>query len=225
MRGAAFLLRDALVAVEGGAAAPESMVVAHGDGARVAYADGTPYTGSGAEVHPSDPAASLATLEGCSFSYEYLEPTDKLGADVPNPKSHVAYGYATHVVVLDDEGRVVEVDAAHDSGRVVNPIAIQGQIEGGVLMGMGYALTEDFPLKDGVPQAKFGTLGLFRSTDIPFINAIYVEKDELLPVGYGAKGIGEIATIPTAPAVANAYHALTGREYTALPLKDTYYSH
>ena len=225
VRGAAFLLRDALVAVEGGAAAPESMVVAHGDGARVAYADGTPYTGSGAEVHPSDPAASLATLEGCSFSYEYLEPTDKLGADVPNPKSHVAYGYATHVVVLDDEGRVVEVDAAHDSGRVVNPIAIQGQIEGGVLMGMGYALTEDFPLKDGVPQAKFGTLGLFRSTDIPFINAIYVEKDELLPVGYGAKGIGEIATIPTAPAVANAYHALTGREYTALPLKDTYYSH
>ncbi|HBG3383152.1 TPA: molybdopterin-dependent oxidoreductase, partial [Clostridioides difficile] len=110
----------------------------------------------------------------------YLEKTDKLGADVPNPKSHVAYGYATHVVILDDDGRVTEVHAAHDSGRVVNPIAIQGQIEGGVLMGMGYALTERFDLEDCVPQVKFGTLGLFRAPDIPDIHAIYVEKDELL---------------------------------------------
>ena len=78
---------------------------------------------------------------------------------MPNPKSHVAYGFATHVVVLDDDGRVKEVYAAHDSGKVVNPISIQGQIEGGVLMGLGYALTEDFPLKNGVPQAKYGTLG------------------------------------------------------------------
>ena len=91
-------------------------------------------------------------------------------------------------------------------------------------MGMGYALTEDFPLKDGVPQAKFGTLGLFRATDIPYINAIYVEKDELLPVGYGAKGIGEIATIPTAQAVAGAYYALDGVYRTKLPLENTYYS-
>ena len=188
------------------------------------YEDGAPYTGPTSRVHPDDPVRALAALEGCAFFYEYLEPTDKLGADVPNPKSHVAYGYATHVVVLDDEGKVVEVVAAHDSGRVVNPIAIQGQIEGGVLMGMGYALTEDFPLVNGVPQARFGSLGLFRAPDIPHIDAIYVEKDELLPVGYGAKGIGEIATIPTAPAVANAYRALTGREYTSLPLKGTYYT-
>ena len=91
------------------------------------------------------------------------------------------------MVILDDEGKVSEVYAAHDSGRVINPIAIQGQIEGGVLMGMGYALTEDWPLKDGVPQAKYGTLGLFRATDIPQIHAIYVEKDEQLPVAYGGK--------------------------------------
>ncbi|MBR2700219.1 MAG: selenium-dependent xanthine dehydrogenase, partial [Clostridia bacterium] len=152
----------------------------------------------------------LDALNGQSFFYEYFEPTDKLGADVPNPKSHIAYGYATHVVVLDDEGRVTEVYAAHDSGRVVNPIAIQGQIEGGVLMSMGYALTEDFPLKEGVPQAKFGTLGLLRASQIPDIHAIYVEKKELLPVAYGAKGIGEIAAIPTAPAVQGAYYALDG---------------
>ena len=99
----------------------------------------------------------LSGLEGREFFYEYFEPTDKLGADVPFPKSHIAYGYATHVVILDDDGRVSEVYAAHDSGRVVNPISIQGQIEGGVLMGMGYALTEDWPLKDCVPQARMGT--------------------------------------------------------------------
>ncbi|MEE1040756.1 MAG: selenium-dependent xanthine dehydrogenase, partial [Lachnospiraceae bacterium] len=96
----------------------------------------------------------LSALEGREFFYEYFEPTDKLGADVPFPKSHIAYGYATHVVILDEKGRVTEVYAAHDSGKVVNPISIQGQIEGGVLMGMGYALTEDFPLRDGVPQAR-----------------------------------------------------------------------
>ena len=101
----------------------------------------------------------IDALEGREFFYEYYEPTDKLGADVPNPKSHIAYGYATHVVILEDSGRVKAVYAAHDSGRVVNPTAIQGQIEGGVLMSMGYALTENFPLKDGVPTAKLGTLG------------------------------------------------------------------
>ena len=165
----------------------------------------------------------LAALNGKEFFYEYFEPTDKLGADKPNPKSHIAYGYATHVVILDDDGRVKEIYAAHDSGKVVNPISIQGQIEGGVLMSMGYALTEDFPLENGVPKAKFGTLGLLRATQIPEIHAIYVEKDELLPVAYGAKGIGEIAAIPTAPAVQGAYYALDGVFRTKLPMEHTYY--
>ena len=167
--------------------------------------------------------ASLDELNGKSYFYEYYEPTDKLGADVPFPKSHIAYGYATHVAILDDDGRVKEIYAAHDSGKVVNPISIQGQIEGGVLMGMGYALTEDFPLKDGVPQVKYGTLGLLRADQIPDIHAIYVEKDELLGVAYGAKGIGEIATIPTAPAVQGAYYALDGKFRTSLPMVGTYY--
>ena len=165
----------------------------------------------------------LSKLEGREFFAEFFDPTDKLGADVPNPKSHVAYGFATHVVILDDDGKVKEVYAAHDSGKVVNPIAIQGQIEGGVLMGLGYALTEDYPLKDGVPQARYGTLGLMRSTQIPDIHAIYVEKDELLPFAYGAKGIGEIATIPTAPAVQGAYYAMDHVLRTKLPMDGTYY--
>ncbi len=165
----------------------------------------------------------LSALEGLEYSAEFFDPTDKLGADKPNPKSHVAYGFATHVVILDDEGRVKEVYAAHDSGKVVNPTSIQGQIEGGVLMGLGYALTEDFPLKDCVPQAKFGTLGLMRADQIPDIHAIYVEKEELLPFAYGAKGIGEIATIPTAPAVQGAYYARDHILRTSLPMQDTFY--
>ena len=165
----------------------------------------------------------LSKLEGKEYFAEFFDPTDKLGSDKPNPKSHVAYGFATHVVILDDEGQVKEVYAAHDSGKVVNPTSIQGQIEGGVLMGLGYALTEDFPLKDCVPQAKYGTLGLMRSNQIPDIHAIYVEKDELLPFAYGAKGIGEIATIPTAPAVQGAYYAKDHILRTSLPMENTYY--
>lgn len=166
----------------------------------------------------------LNKLNGRDYYAEYFEPTDKLGADVPNPKSHVAYGFATHLVILDDEGKVTKVFAAHDSGKVVNPISIQGQIEGGVLMSLGYALTEDFKLQDCVPKSKFGTLGLMKSTDIPEIHAIYVEKEELLGVAYGSKGIGEIATIPTAPAVQNAYYKRDGKLRPKLPMDDTYYS-
>ena len=165
----------------------------------------------------------IRALEGREYFYEYFEPTDKLGSDKPFPKSHIAYGFATHVAVLDEDGRVKEVWAAHDSGKVVNPVSIQGQIEGGVLMGMGYALTEDWPMEDCVPQARFGTLGLLRAPQIPDIHAIYVEKDELPETAYGAKGIGEIAAIPTAPAIQGAYYARDHVFRTKLPLEDTYY--
>lgn len=166
----------------------------------------------------------LDKLNGREFYAEYFEPTDKLGADVPFPKSHVAYAYATHLVVLDEDGKVSKVIAAHDSGKVVNPVSIQGQIEGGVLMSLGYALTEDFKLQDCMVKSKYGTLGLMRATDIPEIQAIYVEKKELLGVAYGSKGIGEIATIPTAPAVQNAYYKRDGKLRPKLPMDDTYYS-
>ena len=223
VRGAAALLCDALRAVEAGRSRPTGPVRAHGDGVQVEYADGTPYVDEGHGAHATNPTRALKALEGCEFAYEYLEPTDRLGANVANPKSHVAYGYATHVAILDDSGHVKEIYAAHDAGRVINPTAIQGQIEGGALMGMGYALTEDWPLTDCVPTAKLATLGLLRATDIPDIHAIYVEKDELLAVAFGAKGIGEIATIPTAPAIQNAYRALDGRLRPRLPMQETFY--
>ena len=230
VRGAAFLLRDAMLAYERGEEVPLGQVRAGGDGKTFHFEDGREYTVPAEELTPgharvaADPVAALAALEGREFYYEYFEPTDKLGADVPNAKSHICYGFATHVCILDDDGRAVEFYAAHDSGRVINPIAIQGQIEGGVLMGMGYALTEDFPLKDCVPQAKYGELGLFRADAIPEIHAIYVERDEQLPVAYGGKGIGEIATIPAAPAVQNAYRAFDGKLRPELPMRDTFYT-
>ena len=166
---------------------------------------------------------ALSRLEGRKFPYVYFEPTDRLGADKPNPKSHIAYAYATNVAILADDGRIEEIYAAYDAGRVVNPLAIRGQIEGGVLMSMGYAVSEDFPLKDCVPKAKYGTLGLLRANQTPDIHAMFVEKKEQRHNAFGAKGIGEITAIPAAPAIAGAYFALDGKMRTKLPLEDTYY--
>ena len=166
---------------------------------------------------------TLDRMNGRVFEYEFFEPTDKLGSDKPHPKSHLAYGYATNVAVLDEDGRVTDIYAAFDAGRVVNPLSMSGQIEGGVLMGMGYAVSEDWPLEDCVPKAKYGTLGLLRATDIPDIHAIHIEKDKQLDAAYGAKGIGEITTIPAAPAIAGAYYARDGVLRTSLPLQDTFY--
>lgn len=167
--------------------------------------------------------SSLTELEGREFYGEYSGVTDPMGSDKSNPVSHVAYGYASHVVLLDDSGKVAKVVAAHDVGKAINPNGVEGQIQGGVVMGLGYALTEDFPLQDGVPKRKFGTLGLFRSANVPEIKTIIVEKNQN-KLAYGAKGVGEITTIPVAPAVAGAYLRCDGKVRPDLPLTDTPYS-
>lgn len=166
---------------------------------------------------------TLEELEGKEYYGEYLAKTDPLGADVPNPVSHVAYGYATQVCILDEEGRIEKIVAAHDVGRAVNPLSVEGQIEGGVVMSMGYALTEEYALKDCKPLSKFGTLGLFRAHQVPDVESIIVEKPGLSVAG-GAIGIGEITSIPTAPAIAGAYYRYDGKYRTSLPLADTPYS-
>ncbi len=164
---------------------------------------------------------SLHTLQGSTFIGVYEGNTDRLGVDKLHPVSHIAYSYATHVVLLDEDGKISAVHAAHDVGTAINPISLEGQIEGGVTMSLGYALTERFPLKDGVPQARFGTLDLFRAPDVPPIHTVLVGKGGSL--AYGAKGIGEISSIPTAPAVALAYERWDGKSRTELPLVDTPY--
>ena len=165
---------------------------------------------------------SLSELNGQEFYGEYLGITDKMGSVKDNPVSHVAYGYATQVVVLNKDGKVEKVIAAHDIGRAINPINVEGQIEGGVVMGLGYALTEDYPLENSIPKVKFGTLGLFRATQVPKIKPILIEKNKG-ELAYGAKGVGEITCIPTAPAVQGAYYKFDGVFRTKLPLENTYY--
>ena len=168
---------------------------------------------------------SLQDMAGRSYYGEYLAKTDPLGADVPNPVSHVAYGYAVHLCVLDPEtGRIERLAAAHDVGKAVNPLSCEGQIEGGVVMSLGFALRERFPLGENCrPTAKFGTLGLFRAQETPEIVPIVVEKQGLDVAG-GAIGIGEITSIPTAPAVADAYFRLDGERRYVLPLEGTPYA-
>lgn len=166
---------------------------------------------------------ALPELNGREFYGEYLAKTDPLGANVPNPVSHVAYGYATQICILNEEGRIDKIIAAHDVGKAVNPTSVEGQIEGGVVMSMGFALTERYPLDNCKPLAKYGTLGLFRANQVPEVKALIVEKPGL-NVACGAIGLGEITSIPTAPAIADAYFRYDGNFRTSLPLENTPYS-
>ncbi|MGU9539915.1 selenium-dependent xanthine dehydrogenase [Clostridium tepidum] len=166
--------------------------------------------------------SSLEDCEGEELYGEYQGVTDPINSDKENPVSHVAYGYATQVVVLGDDGKVEKVVAAHDVGKAINLINVEGQIEGGIVMGLGYAFTEDYPLNKSVPTAKFGTLGLFRANNIPEIEPIIIEKNTN-NLAYGAKGIGEITTIPTAPASQGAYYKFDGKFRKKLPLIETAY--
>jgi selenium-dependent xanthine dehydrogenase len=166
---------------------------------------------------------SLAELEGNEYYREYDCVTDPMTSNKPNRFSHVAYGYATQVVILDDGGRVQRVVAAHDVGRVINSNGVEGQIEGGVVMGLGYALTEQFTVHNGAPAVTLGTLGLLRSTQVPEIDCRIIEKNPAT-LAYGAKGVGEIVMVATAPAVACAYFQRDGKMRRILPLEGTPYS-
>jgi aldehyde oxidoreductase len=132
--------------------------------------------------------------------------------------SHFSYAFATHLAVLDDDGELKAIHAAHDGGKIINPALFESQIEGGVVMGMGYALSEKLPLEGGrLTTDRMSKLGLPKAKDVPELKVIGVEC--LDPVGpFGAKGIGEIGTIPTAPAIANAYCQYDGVRRYELPL-------
>ncbi|HET6411031.1 MAG TPA: selenium-dependent xanthine dehydrogenase [Anaeromyxobacter sp.] len=136
-------------------------------------------------------------------------------------KTHTAFGYATQVVVLDREGKLLRVIAAHDVGRAVNPQQCAAQIEGSVHMGLGYALTEELPCKDGMPVTfRLRDLGVLRAQHMPEVEVILVEDPE--PEGpLGAKGVGEIGLVPTAGAVAGALEAFDGVRRMRLPMKDS----
>ncbi len=164
-------------------------------------------------------------LDGREYRDEFLYVTDPMGSYKPNPVSHAAYSYAAHVCILNEEGRVESYVACHDVGQPINLNSIEGQIEGGVVMGLGYALTEDLRIENGIPKAKLGSLGMFRAPDVPPITSIVLDcKDPEGAGAFGAKGIGEIVLIPPAAAIALAYRRWNGIFQSSLPLKGTPYS-
>jgi xanthine dehydrogenase molybdenum-binding subunit len=166
-------------------------------------------------------SARLDELAGRRFTGEYIcDFTTAPGAPVEEPVTHMAFGYATQVVMLDEEGRLLKVVAAHDVGRAINPQSCAGQIEGGVHMGLGYALSEDFPCVEGRPvHGGLRDLGILRAAHTPEIDVILIEVPDGVG-GYGSKGVGEIGLVPTAGAVAAALRAHDGIWRNALPMSD-----
>jgi xanthine dehydrogenase molybdenum-binding subunit len=138
-----------------------------------------------------------------------------------DPVTHIAYGWSTQVVVLDGSGRIERVVAAQDVGRAINPLILEGQVEGGVHMGLGYALTESYVLDGAVPVTEsLRSLGIIPAAGMPPVDCILIEQRQ--PEGpYGAKGAGEAVLVPTAAAVAGALYAFDGVRRTRLPMRDS----
>ncbi len=169
-----------------------------------------------------DTGRRLPELVGTVYAAdEVVDDTTALGADVPKVKTHTSYGFATQVVILDEHGKLEKVVAAHDVGRIVNPALCRGQIEGAIHMGLGYALSEELPCKNGLPvTSKLREIGVLRARDMPQTEVLLIEEHE--PEGpFGAKGVGEIGLVPTAAAVAGALEAFDGKRRTTLPMKDS----
>jgi aldehyde oxidoreductase len=165
---------------------------------------------------------SLADLVGNVYLGEWIvDWTNKPGH--PNEEgdeiTHYSYSYATQLVILDDNGEVRKITAAHDAGRIVNPTLFEGQIEGSIHMGLGYAISEDLVLVDGKPKSTMlRQCGILRAKEMPEMEVIGVEVPD--PHGpYGLKGVGEIGLVPTAGAVANALAHYDGVRRTQLPMR------
>ena len=169
-----------------------------------------------------DAGLTLADLAGKVYSGETrIDDTTASAPEGGAVKTHTTYGFATQVVALDEKGAVAKVVAAHDVGRALNPQQCEAQIEGAVHMGLGYALTEELPCRDGMPVTfKLRELGVLRAQHMPEVEVILVEEPE--PEGpFGAKGVGEIGLVPTAGVVAGALAAFDGVRRMRLPMKET----
>jgi xanthine dehydrogenase molybdenum-binding subunit len=161
----------------------------------------------------------LSQFEGREFYGEYVVDWTTRN-DAPQPVTHFCYGWATQVAILDDEGKLSRVIAAQDVGHVMNPSAMEGQVEGGIHMGLGMALSEDLGLIDGMPVGTLKQLGIIPPSGMPPVEVILVEEPQ--PEGpYGAKGAGEAVLVPTPGAVAGALFAFDGVHRTTLPMRDT----
>ncbi|MHC4766459.1 MAG: xanthine dehydrogenase family protein molybdopterin-binding subunit [Planctomycetota bacterium] len=154
---------------------------------------------------------------------EYYEPPSVMQDKEFKGDVSASYAFGTQVVELEVDTatgvvKLLEVTAAHDIGRVINALGAEGQVEGGVVMGMGYAISENLVVEEGlVRNPSFCDYKLITAPEIPRINAHFIETQD--PEGpVGAKGIGEAPAICTAPAIANALYNATGVRFYELPL-------
>ena len=164
---------------------------------------------------------SLSELVGRQYEGEFVvDWTTKPGAMVEKVYTHYSYSYATQLVILDEEtGFVKKIIAAHDAGKIFNPTLFEGQLEGSIHMGLGYAISEDLEMENGRPKSTMlRKAGILRAKEMPEMEIIGVEVPD--PYGpYGAKGVGEIGLVPTAGAVANALYQFDGVRRYQLPMR------
>jgi xanthine dehydrogenase molybdenum-binding subunit len=171
-------------------------------------------------------ACRRALADGCRPGVDYegeyrVDWTNSLDEGLENPIIHAVFSYAAQLVIFDRETvKIDKVVAVHDVGRAVNPLLCEGQIQGSVHMGLGYALSEQFPCdEEGRPtNMTLRSLGIIRAKDVPQIETILVEAPQPRSP-YGIKGVGEIGLVPTAGAVAGALHGLDGVWRTTLPMQ------
>ncbi len=170
-----------------------------------------------------DQGLSLTDLSGRIYVGETVIDDTTAPGQLKNGKikTHTAFGWSTQVVMLNEAGVVDHVIVAQDVGRAINPQQCEAQIEGAVHMGLGYALTEELPCKDGMPVSfRLRDIGVLRAQHMPTVETILIEEHE--PDGpFGAKGVGEIGLVPTAGAVAAALEAFDGKRRMTLPMKDS----
>jgi CO/xanthine dehydrogenase Mo-binding subunit/aerobic-type carbon monoxide dehydrogenase small subunit (CoxS/CutS family) len=168
--------------------------------------------------------STLEQLAGREYTGDYVcNFTTRPGTPeaLTNPTTHMTFSYATQVVILNDEGRIERVVAAHDVGRAINPKGCAGQVEGGVHMGLGYALSENFTSTNAQPDSLLlRDCGILKAKDTPRIDVILIEVPDEVG-GYGAKGAGEIGLVPTAGAVAGALYSYDGIRRFSLPMDDS----
>lgn len=163
---------------------------------------------------------SLAELVGRSYEgYFVVDWTTKPGAMVEKVYTHYSYSYATQLVTLGENGRIQKITAAHDAGKIFNPTLFEGQLEGSIHMGLGYAISEELALENGRPKTtRLRDCGILRAKEMPEMEIIGIEVPD--PYGpYGAKGVGEIGLVPTAGAVANALYQYDGVRRHKLPMR------
>jgi len=164
---------------------------------------------------------NLVDLVGRQYDGKWsVEWTTKPGAMVDKIYTHYSYSYATQLVLLDEErGHIKKVIAAHDAGKIFNPVLFEGQLEGSIHMGLGYAISEDMPMENGrLLSDRLRKIGILRAKEMPEVEIIGVEVPD--PYGpYGAKGVGEIGLVPTAAAVANALYQFDSVRRHKLPMR------